>query len=409
MTCRRAKFSALCGGLTVVDVGCYSREIKVLDAGAFKKPRGVFFFNQEVGRLQGRGGREDRADSWRRIQLGWICGWATGLLIGCQLLAQVPNQGDPAREGAWQAAAPSVGSASPAGPGVPSDYVIGPEDVLDIDVFNVSELSKTVRVANDGTISLALLGPVRAAGRTTEQLRKDLEARWAKTYLENPQVTIFVKEFHAQPISIIGAVERPGLYQLTGPRSLIEVLSMAGGLAKRSGSPAGRFVLVTRRDEFGELKPVEGMRRLAPDKVEIDLNKLFYSRQDALNIPIKPLDIVSVTKADIVYVVGDVKKPGGFVLEDRENLTVLQAVAMAEGLNGTAAKRSARIIRQTPDGTRTEIPVNLGKILSGKSQDMVLAANDILFVPNSAAKSVARRGAEAVVGTLSGIMIYRRP
>ena len=296
----------------------------------------------------------------------------------------------------------------PAEQGTSPDYVIGPEDVLDIDVFNVPELSKTVRVANDGTISLALLGHVQAAGLSTKQLREGLEWQYGRSYLEKPQVSVFVKEFHAQPVSVIGAVERPGLYQLTGPRTLIEILSMAGGLAKRSSAVAGRTLYVTRKGGFSDFEPADGMRLVAPDKLEINIQKLLYSHEDALNIPIQPLDIISVSKADIVYVVGEVRRPGGFVLEDRESLTVLQALAMAEGLTGTASRGSARIIRRSQDGSRVEIPVNLSKVLKGKSQDIELAANDILFVPTSSGKAAAKRGAEAAIGTISGLLIYRR-
>ncbi len=286
------------------------------------------------------------------------------------------------------------------------NYIIGPEDVLDVDVFSVPELKKTVRVSNDGSIPLALLGHVKAAGLTAQQLRQELESKYGETYLENPQVSVFVREFHGQPVSVIGAVEKAGLYQVTGRRTLIEVLSMAGGLAKRSSDPPGRTVLVTRKGGFGALELVEGMRLVALDKVEINLRKLLYSHEDALNIEIKPLDTLSVSKADIVYVVGGVRKPGGFVLEDRENVTVLQALAMAEGLNGTAAKSSARIIRKSDDGSRIEIPLDLGKVLKGKSQDLVLAANDILFVPESTGKLAAKRGAEAAIGTISGVIVY---
>jgi len=189
---------------------------------------------------------------------------------------------------------------APEVPALSTDYVIGPEDVLDVDVFNVPELSKTVRVGNDGTISLALLGHVQAAGLTTSQLRAQLESKWSQTYLENPQVSVFVKEFHAQPVSLIGAVERPGLYQLTGPRTLIEVLAMAGGVAKRVSGPAGRTVVITRKGGFVDLKPAEGMNLLALDKLEINLRKLLYSQEAALNIEIQPLDTISVSQADIV-------------------------------------------------------------------------------------------------------------
>jgi polysaccharide export outer membrane protein len=288
------------------------------------------------------------------------------------------------------------------------NYIIGPEDVLDVEVFNVPELAKSVRVANDGTIVLSLIGRVKAAGLTSEQLREEVENRYGETYLQNPQVSIFIKEFHAQPVSIIGAVERPGLYQLTGPRSLIEMLAMAGGLAKRSSTPAGRTLFVTRKGGFEDIPLAEGMNLVALDKLEINIQRLLFSHEGALNIRIHPLDIISVAKADIVYVVGDVRKPGGFVLEDRERVTVLQALAMAEGLLSTAAKGSARIIRQSPDGARREIPIDLRKVLAGKAQDAELASNDILFVPGSAAKGALKRGAEATIGTISGILIYRR-
>ncbi len=288
-----------------------------------------------------------------------------------------------------------------------TNYVIGAEDVLDIEVFNVPELKQTVRVANDGSIVLPLVGNVQAAGLTAQQLRQELETQYGKTYLENPQISVFIREFHAQPVSVIGAVERPGLYQITGPRNLMEVLSMAGGLGKRSSAPAGRTLLITRQGGFGDMHFAEGMHQVASDKLEIDLNKLLYSRDDALNIEVKPLDIISVSKAEVVYVVGEVKKPGGFVLENRETVSVLQALAMAEGMTGNAAKNAARIIRNSADGSRIEIPLDLSKILKGRSNDPQLAANDIVFVPTSTGKAAAKRGAEAAIGTISGILIYR--
>ena len=294
----------------------------------------------------------------------------------------------------------------PAEPGV--NYTIGPEDVLDFDVFSVPELAKSVRVANDGTIELPLIGKVQAAGITTDELRDKVEKKYGETYLQDPHVSVFVREFHAQPVAVIGAVEQPGLYHLIGPRTLIEMLSLAGGLAKRTSTPAGNVLYVTRKGGFGDLPMAEGMRLVAPEKLEVNIQRLLYSHNDALNIPIRPLDTISVAKADIVYVVGDVKKPGGFVLENQEHMTVLQAVAMAEGLLSTAAKGSARIIRQSPDGDRQEVPIDLGKVLAGKDQDVDLASNDILFVPGSKAKSALKRGAEVTLGTISGILIYRR-
>jgi polysaccharide export outer membrane protein len=287
-----------------------------------------------------------------------------------------------------------------------SNYILGPEDVIKIDVFNVPELSKTVRIANDGTISLPLIGRVQAAGLTSEQLRKELADKWGENYLQDPQVTVFIDQFKAMPASVIGAVEKPGLYPLTGRRTLIEMLSMAGGFGKKGTSAAGRTVLVTRKSGFGDLQPVDGMHVRGPDQIEIDLNRLLYTRDEALNIEMKPHDIISVSKAEVVYVTGAVKRPGGFVLEDRPTMTVLQAVAMAEGFTGTAARKSARILRNNQDGSKTEVPINLSKIIKGKAQDTTLAANDILFVPDSKQKIVAQRAVDVSVSTFSGWLIW---
>ncbi|HTG58741.1 MAG TPA: polysaccharide biosynthesis/export family protein, partial [Terriglobia bacterium] len=226
-----------------------------------------------------------------------------------------------------EADTPSIGGGGTFG----ADYVIGPEDILTLSVMNVPELTETVRVENDGTIPVRLLGHVKAAGLTTLQLRTGLEKQWGETYLEDPKVSVFIREFHAQPISVIGAVAKPGLYQLTGPRTLIEVISMAGGLGTRGANQPGRYLYVTRKDGFGDLQLVEGMEQSAPDQIEIDLKELVQNRDPALNIKMKPFDIVSVSKAGIIYVIGAVGKPGGFVMEDRERVSVLQALSMAGG------------------------------------------------------------------------------
>ena len=290
------------------------------------------------------------------------------------------------------------------------NYISGPEDVISIDVFNVPELSKLlVRVANDGTITVPLIGQVKAAGLTAQQLREELTQKWGENYLQNPEVTLFIRQFRARPVSVVGAVEKPGLYPLTGRRNLIEVLSMAGGLGKKNSQAAGRSVYITRSQGFGDLQPTDGLKILSPDKVEIDLQKLLYSQNDALNIEIKPLDTVSVAKAPIIYVVGEVKKPGGFPLEDQERVTVLQALAMAEGLSGSPAKSLCKIIRRGPDGVaRKEIPIDLGKIMKGEATDVELAANDILFVPLSGGKYVGKRAVENAIGVVTGLIIWGR-
>ena len=297
--------------------------------------------------------------------------------------------------------------AAPAESGPTSDYLIGPEDVLEITVFDVKDLDETVRVANDGTIAMPLLGRVAASGLTADGLRDRLEEELGKNLLQHPQVSVFVKEFHARPVSIVGAVEKPGLYQITGPRSLVEMLSLAGGLARRATAAAGKTVYVTRPDGFKDLKVVPGMRELAPTKVAIDIKDLLYTHAEGLNIPIRPHDIIAVSKADVIYVAGGgVRKPGGFLLEDRDSITVVQALAMAEGLAPDAAKHNARIIRTKADGSHMEVPVDIEKIIKDKAPDPDLASNDILYVPTSAGKAALKKTTQAIVQTVSGFLIF---
>jgi polysaccharide biosynthesis/export protein len=317
---------------------------------------------------------------------------------------ETANEDDPSTSGG--AAASAAAAALVAGGGVIGpDYTVGPEDLLTIEVFNVPEMKQTVRVENDGSIRVKLLGRVQAAGYTTAQLREHLAADWGKNMLESPEVSVFVKEFHGRPVTVLGGVEKPGVYQIPGSRNLMEVLAMAGGLGKKPA--AGRTLLVTRKSGFGVLDPVPGLRQVDSDQIEIDIPLLLYSHEEALNLFVKPFDLISVTKAGVVYVTGEVKKPGGFVLEDKESISVLQALALAEGTTTYAAKRSVRIIHRTQDGTLSETPLDVGKILNGKNRDVMLAANDILFVPNSHSKYVGKKTAESIIGTITGLIIFR--
>ena len=185
------------------------------------------------------------------------------------------------------------------------------------------------------------------------------------------------------------------------------MISLAGGLAKRSTAPAGKYVYITRPGGFGNLKMVSGMHEIAPDKIAINLHDLLYSQAVGLNIPIESHDIIAVAKADVIYVAGNgVRKQGGFVLEDRDSVTVMQALAMAEGFAPNASKNQARIIHTKPDGTRTETYVDIEKIIKDQAPDPVLAANDILYVPRSAGKAAAKKTVEAIVQTASGFLIF---
>lgn len=273
-------------------------------------------------------------------------------------------------------------------------YRIGPDDLLEITVFGAPELDRAVRVSASGEISLPLVGVVEVAGRTPHELERHLEERLGARYMRAPQVSVFVRELRSQGVTVLGAVRKPGVYQIPGRTTLVELLSLAEGLAddagervllRRAGSPA---------DEAAE---------------EVDLAAMLTAATPDANPAVWPGDVVTVTRAGVVYVVGEVRKPGGFLLRGNESISVLQALALAEGLTRTAARGAARIIRTDPEtGRREEIPVDLGRVLAGKAPDPVLAARDIVFVPNSAARGALYRGTEAAVSILSGLIIFRR-
>lgn len=308
------------------------------------------------------------------------------------------------------------------------EYRIGAEDLLEITVFEAPELNRTLRVAASGEISLPLLGAVRAGGLTPYELERVLEELLRRRYLKDPHVGVYVRELQSHPVSVFGAVKKPGVFQIRGAKTLIEVLSLAEGLAddagdtvivmrsgnlqpgeaKKSGNPeAGEPPAPTKPGDGDASSPQPALQPAA--SVEINLKQLLESGDPRSNVPVYPGDILKVTRAGIVYVVGEVKKPGGFVLQNNENISVLQAIALGEGLTRTAARQRARIIRtEEATGERREIPLNLEKILQGQAPDPLLQPKDIVFVPNSTAKSALYRSAEAALSIVSGVIIWRR-
>jgi polysaccharide export outer membrane protein len=242
-----------------------------------------------------------------------------------------------------------------------------------------------VRVSGVGDITLPLIGRIKVAGLTVEQAQTLVGNRLVEgRFYKNPQVTILQKEYSTQGISVLGEVQKPGIYPLLGPHTLMEAISMAGGTTIK----AGNDVTITHRSQ--------------PNQSE----HVVMNKDPTANVAVRPGDVVSVSKAGIVYVVGDVKLPSGVVMGN-SGLTVLQAVAMAQGANSTASLDNSKLIRSTPQG-KEEIPIPLKKILSSKAADVELQPGDILFIPNSAAKSAGRRGMEAILQTATGLAIYRR-
>ena len=295
----------------------------------------------------------------------------------------------------------------------PVDYAISPDDLLDISVFDVPEMSHSYRVRPGGSITLPLLSePIPAAGLTPDQLAATIRDRLKLAeLLSDPRVTVDVRESQMHSIAVAGAVKKPQLYPVFGKTKLLDVLAQSEGLA----DDAGGVALVTRG---GATQQLGGGSRMAQgdatgkpsDPVAIDLKRLMQTNDPRLNIDVYPGDLVTVERAGLVYVVGAVNRPGGFVLTtEHEPMTVLKALALAEDLKPTAIPNKAVIIH--PDSKTSnapkESPVKLKDILAGRAPDRPLQADEILFVPDSTGQRAVRRAAEAAVQITTGVVIWR--
>ena len=284
-------------------------------------------------------------------------------------------------------------------------YVLGPEDVLRVRVMNVSDLGEVpYPIDLRGDVELPRVGTVHAAGLTVEQFEAELKTRF-REYLQNPVVTVGVAEFHSQPVSVLGSVAAPGVHQIRGRRTLLEIISEASGLK----GDAGSTIEITRQKAWGPI-PLPN-NALDPSGqfyiAHVNVHTLMAAQRPTENIWVMPNDVITVPKADLVYVVGAVKRSGGFVLSEKSDISILEVLSLAEGLEKTAGPRNAKILRPDPvSGTRREIPVDIKKLLAGKAPDMPLTANDILFIPSSTAKVVSLRTIDALVTTGSGLAIY---
>jgi polysaccharide export outer membrane protein len=299
----------------------------------------------------------------------------------------------------------------------PVDTPIGTGDLLHIDVFDVPELSRELRVSDTGDISFPLIpGRIHAAGLTPFQLESQLEQLLLENGLvSHPQVSVFVKEQNSQPISVVGAVAKPMVYQVIRPTTLLEILADAGGITDDAGS----VVIVTRSahpgaDPIGA--PSDAAANPSADPAEdtqtitIRLLDLLDSGDSKFNISVYGGDMVSVPKAGIVYVMGaGVAQPGGYVLQGHgDQITVLRAIALAHGLTGFAKSDDATIMRTNPlTGQRDQITVHIKQIEKHKADDLAMKSNDILYVPDSTGKKILAKGGEAALGIGTSVVIYR--
>lgn len=311
-----------------------------------------------------------------------------------------------------------------------ADYRIGAQDLLEIKVFEAADLNRSLRVSASGEISFPLFGSVQAAGLTAQELQALLEFKLHK-YMKDPHVDVLVSSVESHPISVVGAVKKPGVFQVRGLKTVLEMLSSAEGLADDAGDDviimrgAGlrtAFAQGNSQQQVGSGQPSPSEATPARDtpsasddlngstkeSVRVNLKDLLETGNPRFNVTVYPGDIVNVPKSGIVYVVGEVKKPGGFVLKSNEKMTVLKAMALAEGLTPTSVKNRARIIRTDAGGTeKVEVPIDLAKILDGKAPDPDLKPADIVFIPNSTGRYAAYKGSEAAISAITSLLVFR--
>jgi polysaccharide export outer membrane protein len=272
---------------------------------------------------------------------------------------------------------PATGSSQPARVTPPpsvsqGDYRVGAEDVLKITVLESPDLNQEVRVSAAGEISVLLGGTLKVNGLTTREIERALGDRLREKYIRNPNVSVQVTEARSHTVSVMGAVKTPGVFEVRGSKSVLEVLALAEGLAE----DAGDTVLIVRADAT---QPV----------AEVRLSALMASRDSTMNVAVHAGDVVKVNRQGVIYVVGDVQKPGAYAIQGGRR-TALHALALSEGLNPTSAPKKATILRTNARGDRDVVAVDLDSLMKGKSPDVALQPEDVLFVPKSGTKSFGR-------------------
>jgi polysaccharide export outer membrane protein len=274
------------------------------------------------------------------------------------------------------------------------DYQVGAEDLLGIMVYGQNSLNRQVRVNGQGEITMPLVGTVKVAGLTPTQIETRLEKLYNANYLVNPQITVQVKEYRHQRVAVTGAVARPGSYEIIGPRTLLEVLSLAGGFINQGyptggGAQAGDVVNVIRYNNASDLSRAMTAGETKPfapktKTMVIDLHRLVSGQDPALNIAVQNGDVVNVPFAGTAYILGGVRKPGSISVKD--NLTVSQAVAMAGGIDPILGTNNITIMRFNRQGKAISINTNLDNIIARNDPDLPVKGNDVVVVKESALK-----------------------
>ncbi len=285
------------------------------------------------------------------------------------------------------AAAPAVSQSQLPAPRNSDALLIGPGDLLDLTVYNVPELTLRVRVDENGNVRLPLIGNTHLSGDTVRDAEEQIAHELIQQgMVKDPQVSLLVAEFATQGITVTGEVNMPGIYPLMGPHRLYDAISAAGGLTVK----AGRTISIIHRDD--------------PDQPEI----VRLPSSDSIpkvNVMVQPGDTVVVTKAGVVYVVGEVNHPGAFLMENNTSVSILKAIALAQGTTTIASLKHACIIRKGPTGME-RIPVPLDRLYHRKAHDSLLRPEDILFVPTSNPKLYGRMGLQAALTAMGTAAVY---
>jgi len=284
------------------------------------------------------------------------------------------------------------------------EYLLGPGDIIQVTVFGIEDLKqKELALDSEGKVSLPFINDVGLMGLTPRESEVKIATLFEASVMKNPQVSVSVKEYRSQFVNVLGAVLKPGTYQLTRRSFLVDALAMAGGLlADKAGLKA--FV---HRSGVGSISPAETVAGVAAkDTLEIDLVQLLEKGDISMNVPIYAGDVVSVPERveRFYYVLGDVNRGGAFEIKKGESISVTKALASAGGLLPTAKGNKTAILRQSADGTAKQIPIDVARLLKGQIPDMVLVQNDVVFVPGSTTKTVGRGVLNSIGGILDSII-----
>ncbi len=275
------------------------------------------------------------------------------------------------------------------------DYRIGANDVLELQIENAPELSREVRVTAAGTFLLPYLGRVTAQQKTPEELAQYIADHLRGDYLKDPKVIVRVKEYNSRSFFIQGSVRSPNVYQIEGKPSLLELITLAGGLAENHGATA--FIIrkikpatptASQTDQTVSTEPEkdpdgENAPRYELKSVHINALLKGHFEQDMF---LEPGDIINIPPTDVFFVAGEVNQPGSFPL--KEGTTLRQAISLAQGTKFNAALNRGIIFRENSTGKREELTVDVGAVMSGKKEDLNILANDIIIVPNSRSKTI---------------------